>query len=71
MEILIFKTNIRYSKNVSDIEPYITKLPGILKWNIDLKDVDKVLRIETINLHPSTVESLVKSAGYYCEELQD
>lgn len=69
MEVLVFKTNIRYRKHIDAIEPHILKQPGILKWNVDLKDADKILRIETMGLHPSKIEELVKGAGYRCEEL--
>lgn len=71
MEVLIFKTNIRHKKHIDVIGSYMAQQPGIIKWNIDLKDVDKILRIETTDLHPAKIESLVKSAGYYCEELTD
>jgi hypothetical protein len=71
MEVLIFKTNIRYRKHIQAIEPFIASHPGILRWNVDLKDADKILRIETRELHPSTIEGLLKSAGYSCEELND
>lgn len=71
MEVLIFKTNIRYKKHINEIEPHITNLPGLLKWNVDLKDVDKILRIETTHVHPAKIEMLVKNAGYNCEELKD
>lgn len=71
MEVLIFKTNIRYKKHIDAVEQHISKQPGIIKWNVDLKDVDKILRIETLNLHPAKIEGLVKSAGYRCKELKD
>ena len=71
MEILVFKTNIRHRKHVNEINSHITNYPGILKWNVDLKDVDKVLRIETVDLHPSKIENLVRGAGYNCEGLRD
>ena len=71
MEILVFKTNIRYKKHINAIQPYISNQSGIIKWNVDLKDVDKILRIETLDLNPAKIEGLVKRAGYYCEELKD
>ena len=71
MEVLVFKTNIRYRKHLNAIEPHIANHPGIIKWNVDLKDADKILRIETIDLHPAKIEGLVKKAGYLCEELKD
>ena len=71
MEVLVFKTNIRYRKHIDAIEPHIAKQPGILKWNVDLKDADKILRIETAGVHPSKIEGLIKNAGHRCEELRD
>ncbi len=71
MEVLIFKTNLRYKKNVTAIQSFIENQPGIIKWNVDLKDADKILRVETVNLHPAKIEGLVKKAGYLCEELKD
>ena len=71
MEVLVFKTNIRYRKHINAIEPHIANYPGIIKWNVDLKDADKILRVETMDLHPSKIEGLVQRAGYKCEELKD
>lgn len=70
MEVLVFKTNLRYKKHVNAIQPHITAQPGVLKWNVDLKDCDKVLRIETTDLHPAKIETLIQNAGYNCEELK-
>ena len=71
MDILIFKTNIRYKKNISSIVPHLEQVPGIKGWNVDLQDCDKILRVEAFNVVPSSIESLLESAGYYCEELKD
>ncbi|HUS00150.1 MAG TPA: hypothetical protein VMY77_00400 [Chitinophagaceae bacterium] len=71
MQVLIFKTNIRYKKHIDIIGSHIAKQPGIIKWNVDLKDADKILRIETTDLHPEKIEGLVKNAGYKCQELSD
>ena len=70
MEVLVFKTNIRYKKQLNAIQPHIAEHPGILKWNVDLKDCDKILRIETTSLHAAKIESLITNAGFYCEELK-
>ena len=70
-EILVFKTNIRYRKQINVVRRHIETAPQILKWNVDLHDIDKILRIESLDLHPAEVVSLVKEAGYYCEELKD
>jgi hypothetical protein len=71
MNILVFKTNIRYKKHLSEIVHYLNSTSGILRWNVDFQDKDKILRIEANNLHPQSVEKVLQRAGYYCEELQD
>ena len=71
MEVLVFKTNLHDRNHINAIEPHIAKQPGIKKWNVDLEDIDKILRIETTGLHPAKIEHIVKSAGYMCEELRD
>ena len=70
MDILVFKTNLRYKKNISEALSYIEKIPGISRWNVDLKDRDKVLRIESSNLAPKVVEETLTNIGYYCKELE-
>jgi hypothetical protein len=71
MEVLVFKTNISTQQNIAAIKPYLQSMPGILKWNIDLHDVDNVLRIETNALSPQMVEKNLKNLGFYCVELED
>lgn len=69
MEVLVFKTNLRFKKHINAITPHINTLQGILRWNVDLYDKDKILRIESHNLSPRAVETTLKKAGYFCEEL--
>ena len=71
MEILVFKTNIKYKKDIDAIRERMDAERNILKWNIDLKDIDKILRVVTTDLHPFFIESLIQKTGHYCEELKD
>lgn len=71
MEILVFKTNIRYKKQVHAVTAHLENIAGIQRWNVDLLDKDKVLRIEARDLSPRTVEHTLLHAGYFCEELPD
>ncbi|MBA2249787.1 MAG: hypothetical protein H0W12_06300 [Chitinophagaceae bacterium] len=71
MQILIFRTNIRDKKQVATVGRHIINEQQITKWNIDLNDVDCVLRVETPGLHPKSIESLIQKAGHNCEELPD
>ena len=71
MEILVFKTDIRSRKKVNELAPYLEDVEGIIKWNVDLQDVDNVLRVEAASISAATIEQKLQQAGYYCEELQD
>jgi len=71
MEVFVFKTNIRYKREINAIRRYIEGEPNIIKWNVDLQDIDKVLRIEALDMHPSMIQELINKAGHYCEELPD
>ncbi|AEW02944.1 hypothetical protein A4D02_02820 [Niastella koreensis] len=70
MEVLVFKTNLRFKKHINAVTPHINNLQGIARWNVDLDDTDKILRIESIDLSPRSVEATLQQAGYFCEELQ-
>ena len=48
-QILIFRTSV---KNVRDIATLFTLCPQIYKWNVDMEDWEKVLRIECQGNHP-------------------
>ena len=70
MNILVFKTNLTDAKRISDVEPDLDVHPHIIEWNVDLHDRDNILRVVARNIVPSTIETILFNAGYYCEELQ-
>ena len=45
-------------------------IQGVLKWNIDTEDVDKILRVEVVSVSPGKIEMTLQNAGYYCKELE-
>ncbi len=71
MEILIFKTNVENMNHIRKLYPLLKTIQGILKWNIDTEDVDRILRIEAVSVAPQRIEMALQSAGYYCKELED
>ena len=71
MEILIFKTDIANSWHKNMAQKLLGNLQGILRWSVDVEDIDHVLRVEANNLPPRHVELVLALAGYYCEELKD
>jgi len=71
MEILVLKTNISSKKQVKTVAPVLNGQESISRWNIDLNDIDKVLRIEASDIELDEVVHLIQEAGFYCEELAD
>lgn len=70
-EILVFKTNLQFKKDVRNVSRLLEADQRVLDWNVDQFDVDNVLRITTDSLAPGEVITIIKQAGYWCEELPD
>ena len=69
-EILVFKTNISQA-DVERVTPVLASDYRVKKWNIDLEDIDRVLRIECTEQCAGDVIQLIHKAGFHCEELPD
>jgi hypothetical protein len=70
MQILVFKTDVRFKKDVHTITRQLNGMQGIIKWNFDLSDSDKILRVQTNSLPPVAVEQTLQQVGFYCRELE-
>ena len=72
MHLLIFETDIKSKKKIKSLKPLLNKHSDILKWSIDLEDIDNVLRIEaTTNITESDIIDMVRTHGFYIETLTD
>jgi hypothetical protein len=69
--VLVFETNIKFKKDITKVGKLINTETRIRKWNVDLTDNDKVLRIESFGVQPTEIVRLLTTAGYHCNELQD
>ena len=68
--ILIFKTNIQTKRDKLRIQRELDTLETIQQWNIDLEDIDCVLRIVSDRLTPEQIILVVKDNGFECSELE-
>lgn len=67
--IFVFKTSVKTKIQVKKLKPHIDKILPNVKWNFDLEDCDKILRIESgENIVLRTID-LLNSHSYSCEEL--
>jgi hypothetical protein len=71
MHILVFSTNIQSKEDFPAVGRALSSCSGISKWNVDLHDCDKVLRIESSdNICEEIIHSICQ-AGFICRELED
>ena len=69
--ISVFKTNVSTSSDVKVLQPLLDKYLKNAKWNFDLEDCDKILRIDSQAEILYTTIRLLQDNGYDCEELPD
>jgi hypothetical protein len=67
--ILVFKTNISTKTEARKLQSVLNK-KAILKWNVDLEDCDRVLRIVTTDFSSGEIISLARKKGVECVELE-
>jgi len=70
MDVLVFATSVEKPWQVSRVKPLLTAVPAINGWNFDLEDCDNILRIEAKDVSPRYIETLLKTAGFECRELE-
>ena len=68
--VYVLKTSVKYKKQVKIIAKEFDKITEIKRWNFDLEDCDKILRIETTKKTLKIVCEILNSLNYICEELQ-
>lgn len=68
--IFIFKTNIQTEFDKLRIKNVLDASQKVLKWNIDMDDADRVLRIVSDSLRPAQIISLLDYVGFECTELE-
>jgi hypothetical protein len=69
--IYVFKTSVKSKSQVKKLKPHINKVLPSERWNFDLEDCDKILRInsEDDNIGLRIVD-LLKGHRFDCEELE-
>ena len=68
--IFVFKTSVKTKMQVKKLKPHIDKILPNAKWNFDLEDIDKILRIDSAeNIVLITID-LLNNHNYSCEELE-
>jgi hypothetical protein len=69
--LLILKTNISGLHDINVVASLLDGNANVDRWNVDMQDVDHVLRIETTGITDDEIIRTLNQAGYACEELPD
>ena len=64
-----FKTNIKCGGCIAAVTPFLDKVNGIEKWEVDTADLDKVLTVTCNLIDTLSIENAVKEAGYIIEKI--
>ena len=68
--IYVFKTSVKTRHQAKALKPHLDQLLPTARWNFDLYDRDKILRIDSKeNIVLKTIE-LLADHRFYCEELE-
>jgi hypothetical protein len=68
--ILVFKTSVKNKKSAAKLKPVLNNMESVSRWNFDLSDCDKILRVEAgADISPDII-SILSEKGYQCTELE-
>jgi len=67
--IFVFKTSVKTKMQLKKLKPHIDNILPKAKWNFDLADCDKILRIESNENIVLPIKNLLKIHTFTCEEL--
>ena len=68
--IFVFKTSVKTKMQVKKLKPHIDERLPKAKWNFDLEDIDKLLRIDSEENVVLIIIDLLNIHNYSCEELE-
>lgn len=68
--IYVFKTSVKTKTQAKKLKPHIDKLLPGAKWNFDLDDCDKILRIDSRENIVLKITGLLNVHQFHCEELE-
>jgi hypothetical protein len=70
--VLVFKTSVSSQSGIDRVKHLLNDLlHENERWNFDLEDCDRILRVEAFHIKASTIEEQLKKAGFMCAELPD
>ncbi|SNR29927.1 hypothetical protein SAMN04487979_10296 [Flavobacterium sp. ov086] len=69
MIVSVYKTNVNTKTKLRKVKPVLNRILLNSKWNFDLEDSDKILRVESAKCPSGLLISELYKIGIHCEEL--
>ncbi|QHI36555.1 hypothetical protein IMCC3317_19180 [Kordia antarctica] len=69
MKTLKFKTNINCGGCVSKVTPFLNKQDGVVNWEVDTTNPDKILTIEGDGASEEDVKATLQKIGFKAESV--
>jgi copper chaperone len=64
MKTLKFKTNINCAGCIANVSEVLNKVVGEKQWEVDIKDREKTLTVQSDTLSADDVAAALKTVGY-------
>ena len=71
MKILTFTSNIACNGCVSKVKPFLDELEGVIKWEVDIENPQKILTVQSSEVSADQIQEAVIKAGYQLEDSQN
>lgn len=68
--VLVFATTIQQPSDIARIKPLLDQCKGILSWNVDMEDWEKILRVKGIAICGEEIIQLLSGTGIVIRELK-
>ena len=68
--IYVFKTSVKIKNQVKKLASVINTILPPDRWNFDLDDCDRILRVDSDENIVPVITDLLQGHRYYCEELE-
>jgi len=68
--IMVFKTDVSSGTKARKLKPHLDETLAHARWNFDLSDCDKILRVDSPEDISTLVIDLLNSHGFACAELE-
>jgi hypothetical protein len=70
MNVIVFKTSVDSTDQISQLRPWLDGLAGDGCWNFALDDCDRILRIVSDSMKPQAAIKILEEHGFSCCELE-